>query len=151
MEIDGGSDKIGERPTKVVANQATKKVRLKEVEMEFDAESDGGPQHSNLISFTDKLILRMAQFVVLRLLSKKIGYNVLDLENDTSWRNLREMVDYTKALSKGLWVIYGHYLTVHPWRISFCTSLPYSKSVVTWKHLPRLLSEMHKQSILQLV
>ncbi|MBA0583966.1 hypothetical protein Gorai_014801, partial [Gossypium raimondii] len=55
MEIDGGSDKIGERPTKVVANQATKKVRLKEVEMEFDAESDGGPQHGNLISFTDKL------------------------------------------------------------------------------------------------
>ncbi|MBA0736899.1 hypothetical protein Gogos_010387 [Gossypium gossypioides] len=101
MEIDGGSDKIGERPTKVVANQTTKKVRLKEVEMEFDAESDGGPQHGNLISFTDKLILRMAQFVVLRLLSKKIGYN--------------GMVDYTKALSEGLWVIYGHYLTVHPW------------------------------------
>ncbi|MBA0796271.1 hypothetical protein Gohar_007053, partial [Gossypium harknessii] len=64
---------------------------------------------------------------------------------------LKGMVDYTKALSEGLWVIYGHYLTVHPWSISFCTSLPYSKSVVTWKHLPRLLSEMHKRSILQLV
>ncbi|MBA0877782.1 hypothetical protein Goshw_018317 [Gossypium schwendimanii] len=101
MEIDGGSDKIGERPTKVVAKQASKKVRLKEVEMEFDAESDRGPQHSNLISFTDKLILRMAQFVVLRLLSKKIGYNVLDLENDTSWRNLREWWIIRKHSLKG--------------------------------------------------
>ncbi|PPR98118.1 hypothetical protein GOBAR_AA22557 [Gossypium barbadense] len=83
MEIDGGSDKIGERPTKVMANQATKKVRFKEVEME-DTLDHVNVWHEEGIELLD-----------------------FDVMKDTKdGPKLKGMVDYMKALSEGLWVIY---------------------------------------------
>lgn len=73
----------------------------------------------------------MSQTLVVKLLGCKIGYTTLwnkvcalwklfrrfqlmDIENDYYWTNFEAESDFHHVLSKGTWVIYGHYLIVQP-------------------------------------
>ncbi|MBA0582580.1 hypothetical protein Gorai_024719, partial [Gossypium raimondii] len=72
------------------------------------------------ISFSERihqlLIKVMATMVIIKLLGRSIGYNVLQSRNTE---------DYEKVLTKGLWTIFGQYLTVQPWTMDFNSMQPY--------------------------
>ncbi|KAI9070917.1 hypothetical protein K1719_047118 [Acacia pycnantha] len=76
--------------------------------------------------------------VVVKLVGRRIGYRqlrmklqnlwkpigqckLIDLEDDCFLVRFKEDLDYQNALLNGPWVIFGHYLTVHPWSPSFRT------------------------------
>lgn len=52
-------------------------------------------------------------------------------------------------LSKGPWVIYGHYLTVRLWSKQFSYSEIFPQNVVAWIRIRRLFGGFYKRSILQ--
>ncbi|MBA0707945.1 hypothetical protein Golax_019950, partial [Gossypium laxum] len=66
------------------------------------------------ISFSERinqlLIKDMATIVIIKLLGRSIGYNILQSRNTE---------DYEKVLTKGLWTIFGQYLTMQPWTMDF--------------------------------
>lgn len=49
------------------------------------------------------------------------GYYLAKFESDENYKNV---------ISKGLWVLYGHYLTVQSWSPQFSTNDEYPKCVV---------------------
>lgn len=80
----------------------------------------------------------MTKTLVIKLLGRKIGYNVLwskvcalwklsqrfhiiDIENNYFLAKFESNLDYSNVLTKGPWVIYKHYLTVQPWTSTFST------------------------------
>ncbi|MBA0819747.1 hypothetical protein Gohar_025648 [Gossypium harknessii] len=67
------------------------------------------------ISFSERinqlLIKDMATMVIIKLLGQSIGYNNTE--------------DYEKVLTKGLWTIFGQYLTMQPWTMDFNLMQPY--------------------------
>ncbi|MBA0713742.1 hypothetical protein Golax_012758, partial [Gossypium laxum] len=86
------------------------------------------------ISFSDKihkiLIQGMKNTVILKLLSRNIGFSVLqnklynlwrpsvplhmmDIENGYFLVKFQNKLDCERALSEGHWIIFGQYLTVH--------------------------------------
>ncbi|PPE00263.1 hypothetical protein GOBAR_DD02700 [Gossypium barbadense] len=58
------------------------------------------------------------------------------------------MVVEDSNTKKGSWVIFGHYLTVQPWKIDFNPSLPYPNMVLTWIQFPGLPSHLYQKQIL---
>ncbi|KAK8495452.1 hypothetical protein V6N12_044407 [Hibiscus sabdariffa] len=71
------------------------------------------------------------QTIIVKLLGRKIGYStlcnkinevlkpsktfhLLDIENDYFLITFRARSDYMKALTKGLWMIFGHYQIIEP-------------------------------------
>lgn len=104
--------------------------------------SDGVPS----IEFSNRvygLIERsMSKTLVVKLLGRKIGYNALwkpkmrfqlmDIDNDYYLAKFESEMDFNNVVKKGLWVIFGHYLTVQPWSLEFSTLDAYPQSVVTW-------------------
>ncbi|MBA0729476.1 hypothetical protein Golax_025796, partial [Gossypium laxum] len=55
---------------------------------------------------------------------------LMDVKNDYFLAKFETMEDYTNILSKGLWVIFGHYLTVQPRFPSFIMLQSYPHKVV---------------------
>ncbi|MBA0631919.1 hypothetical protein Godav_000746 [Gossypium davidsonii] len=99
------------------------------------------------------LYRRMSRAVIVKLLGKKIGYHtlsnkiynlwkpstpitIMDLKNDYFLVKLQEEDDYVRALTKGPWIVFGHYLTMQPWTEYFSMSQPYPSNVVIWIRFP---------------
>ncbi|PPD79299.1 hypothetical protein GOBAR_DD23771 [Gossypium barbadense] len=57
---------------------------------------------------------------------------LMDLDNDYYIMKFQTKADYEKALTEGLWMIYGQYLTMQPWSPLFSTQEEYPMQVVVW-------------------
>ncbi|MFQ6643839.1 hypothetical protein Gotur_017254, partial [Gossypium turneri] len=72
-------------------------------------------------------------------------------ENNYFLVKFRPIEDYTKALTKGLWVIFGQYLTIQPWTQNFSTIQPYPHNVVAWIRLPGLPRYMYEKKLVKVI
>ncbi|XP_016735719.1 uncharacterized protein [Gossypium hirsutum] len=75
-------------------------------------------------------------------------FQLMDVKNDYFLAKFESMEDYTNILSKGQWVIFGHYLIVQPRFPSFTTLQSYLHKVVAWICIPGLSGTLYKKSIL---
>ena len=104
--------------------------------------------------------------VVVKLLGRTIGYwalctrlnvmwkttmsfSVIDLENNYFLIRFRSSDDALDALTKGPWMIMGHYLTVQPWTPSFYFTKTAIEQVTVWVRLPGLAVHLYDRKILQ--
>ncbi|MBA0812643.1 hypothetical protein Gohar_026590, partial [Gossypium harknessii] len=72
----------------------------------------------------------------------------MDIENGYFLAKFQSKSDSDKVLFKGHWIIYGQYLTVQPWMMSFNLAQLFSSVVMVWIKLPDLLGYMYKRKIL---
>lgn len=72
----------------------------------------------------------------------------MNIEHGYFLAKFQNAEDYEKILSQRLWLIFGRYLTVHPWTIDFNSRLPYPNAVLTWIKFPGLPSHLYKKHIL---
>ncbi|KAL4362829.1 hypothetical protein GQ457_04G015580 [Hibiscus cannabinus] len=103
--------------------------------------------------------------VVVKLLGRRIGYNTLrqrlldiwkpteafrlmDIENDYYLVTFKSHPDYSKAVSGGPWVLFGHYLVVEPWTVDFSASQSHPNRVMAWIRLPGLPVTLYQRSII---
>ncbi|KAL4340504.1 hypothetical protein GQ457_08G008970 [Hibiscus cannabinus] len=97
----------------------------------------------------------MRNVIIVRLLGRSIGFGTLQNRLHSMWELAGEIQlvdleynyylvrfsdpqDYTMALTKGPWTIYGSYLTVQPWSRDFTPTEKHPSQVVVWIRLPGL-------------
>ncbi|KAH9660249.1 DUF4283 domain-containing protein [Citrus sinensis] len=114
----------------------------------------------------EKLVKPWQNSVVVKLLGRNIGYKVLcnrlevmwhmipdfsiiDLENNYFLIRLNSPEDAVYALTKGPWVIFGHYLTVQPWTPQFDSIITEIASVIVWIRLPGMVFHLYDKRILR--
>uniref|UniRef100_A0A1S8ACP9 GroES-like zinc-binding alcohol dehydrogenase family protein n=1 Tax=Citrus limon TaxID=2708 RepID=A0A1S8ACP9_CITLI len=114
----------------------------------------------------EKLIQPWKNSVVVKLLGKNIGYralcarlasmwkpsmgfSVIDLENNYYLIRFRAAGDAIDALTKGSWIILGHYLTVQPWTLDFDSKTTDLIHAIVWIRLPGLAMHLYHQKTLQ--
>lgn len=121
------------------------------------------------ITFSDRvhqfLIQGMENTVILKLLGCNIGFSVLqnklynlwrpsvtlhmmDIENEYFLVKFQNKLDYEMALSEGPWIIFGQYLTVQPWTVSFDPSQAYPSIVKAWIRFPGLPGYLYNHKII---
>ncbi|KAK8568963.1 hypothetical protein V6N12_007496 [Hibiscus sabdariffa] len=105
----------------------------------------------------------MDRTIVLKLLGRCIGYEILktkihklwkpaheikllDIENGYFLATFRSHEDFLTILTDGPWTIFGHYLTIEPWSPDFSPSQPYPSKVVAWIRLLGLPATLYKWS-----
>lgn len=76
-------------------------------------------------------------------------YSVIDLENNYFLIRFRSAGDAVDALTKGPWIIIGHYLTVQPWMPFFDFTNTVIDQVTVWIRLPGLAVHLYDQRVLQ--
>ncbi|KAI9097692.1 hypothetical protein K1719_025463 [Acacia pycnantha] len=114
----------------------------------------------------DTLNKKMGLTVVVKLLGRKIGYchlrmhlqslwkpsgqfKLIDLHKDCFLVRLQDDLDYQNAFLTGPWMIFGHYLTVHPWMPSFRPQDHVVNQVIGWIRLPKLPARYYHRSIIR--
>ncbi|KAK5771246.1 hypothetical protein PVK06_047436 [Gossypium arboreum] len=112
------------------------------------------------------LFKEMEIIVVLKLLGRSIGhvalnnqinslwkptkpFHLMDIENGYFFSKFQCTKVFEKVLSRGLWLIYGQYLTIQPWTKDFNPLQPYPRMVMAWIQLLRLLSFLYKRRVLE--
>ncbi|KAA3469801.1 GroES-like zinc-binding alcohol dehydrogenase family protein [Gossypium australe] len=120
------------------------------------------------ITFSDRihqfLIQGMENTVILKLLGRNISFSVLqnklynlwrpsatlhmmDIENGYFLIKFQNKLDCEKALFEGHWIIFGQYLTVQPWTLSFHPTQAYPSIVMAWIRFPGLPGYLYNQKI----
>ncbi|KAA3463576.1 GroES-like zinc-binding alcohol dehydrogenase family protein [Gossypium australe] len=121
------------------------------------------------INFSDRivqfLIQGMENTVIIKLLGRNISLSILqnklynlwrpsttlhlmDIENGYFLAKFQNKLDCERVLSEGLWVIFGQYLTVQPWSISFDPAQDFPNVVMAWIRLPGLPSYLYNHKII---
>lgn len=59
--------------------------------------------------------------------------------------------DYLKVLTRGPWIVLGHYLTISKWRPNFYPSCEHTPSTLAWIRVPKLPLEMFNEKSLMRV
>ncbi|KAJ4845334.1 hypothetical protein Tsubulata_049293, partial [Turnera subulata] len=116
--------------------------------------------------FKERLERRWDYAVVVKLLSRTIGYRTLCARLQTLWQPTRSLKvvdldndfylvrfdceeDYFKALVGGPWVIMGHALSVRPWDLSFRASEGRVSQAVIWAHFVDFPPSWYNSEVLQ--
>ncbi|KAI9122035.1 hypothetical protein K1719_006724 [Acacia pycnantha] len=88
---------------------------------------------------------------VLETLNNKMGLacKLIDLEEDCFLVRFKDNLDYQNALLNDPWVIFGHYLTVHPWSPSFKPHEHTINQAMWWIRLPKLPARYYHKSIIR--
>ncbi|PPS18551.1 hypothetical protein GOBAR_AA02028 [Gossypium barbadense] len=114
------------------------------------------------------LFKEMELTVVLKLLTRNIGYNainnrilnfwkpaksihLMDIANGYFLVKFQAFEDYNKALTQGPWIVYGQYLTIQPWTKDFSPSQPYPNVVLAWIRLLSLPGHLYKRKIIEAI
>ena len=114
----------------------------------------------------DSLHRWMGYAVVIKLLGKTLGYRLLrsqlqhiwrptgsfkliDLEDNCFLVKFKELQDYELSLTKGPWVIFGHYLAVQPWSPDFDPQHFSIQRIMGWICLPRLPTHYYHKSVIR--
>lgn len=72
----------------------------------------------------------------------------MNIENGYFLARFDNKSDCEKVLSKGSWILFGQYLTVQPWTVSFDQAQQLSSIVMAWIKISGLLGYMYKHKIL---
>lgn len=72
-------------------------------------------------------------------------FQLMNISNDYYLAKLESDLDYNNVVSKGLWVIFGHYLTIQSWSTQFSTLEDFSQSVVAWVRILGLFGALYKR------
>ncbi|PPD91044.1 hypothetical protein GOBAR_DD12027 [Gossypium barbadense] len=59
-------------------------------------------------------------------------YALVEKSNDYYFAKFESTLDYNNVLSKGPWVIFGHYLTVQPWSTQFSICKAFPQCIMAW-------------------
>ncbi|XP_028111147.1 uncharacterized protein LOC114309572 [Camellia sinensis] len=93
------------------------------------------------ISLPKKLLAKIRKpwenALIVRLLGKNIGYNMLCSREDC-----------TKVFTEGPWVIMDHYLTVRRWEPNFKPSEAFETTTAVWVRFPELPIEYYQEKVL---
>ncbi|KAG8499648.1 hypothetical protein CXB51_006070 [Gossypium anomalum] len=73
---------------------------------------------------------------------------MMDIENGYFLVKFQNKLDCEMALSKGPWIIFGQYLTVQPWTVSFDPSQAYPSIVKAWIIFPGLPGYLYNNKII---
>ncbi|KAG8500476.1 hypothetical protein CXB51_002741 [Gossypium anomalum] len=74
--------------------------------------------------------------------------NMMDIENGYFLVKFQNKLDCEKALSEGLWTIFGQYLTVQPWTLAFDPTQAYPSVVIAWIRFPALPNYLYNRKII---
>ena len=55
------------------------------------------------------------------------------------------------ALTKGSWIVLGHYLTVEPWSLNFNLEVNFPSTTIIWVRLPNMLIQYYHKSTLRAI
>ena len=114
------------------------------------------------------LASKMENSVIVKLLGKSIGYKTLHSRLISLWKPTSEfqIVDLDNgyfivhfgdpnhsltALTKGPWIMLGHYLTVQPWSVNFSSEERYPSTMVIWVRLPNMSLQYYRKSMLRAI
>ncbi|KAL4351495.1 hypothetical protein GQ457_06G009470 [Hibiscus cannabinus] len=106
--------------------------------------------------------------MIICLLGKSIGYRALwnmilslwnpigdisliDSDNEYYMVRFADEEDFHKVLSGGSWVIYGSYLTVHPWSRHFNFAEDHPSHIMVWVCLPKLPYRYYTKSLFRYI
>ncbi|KAK9209900.1 hypothetical protein WN944_002269 [Citrus x changshan-huyou] len=78
-----------------------------------------------------------------------MGFSVIDLENNYYLVRFRLVGDAMDALTKGPWLVMGHYLMVQLWTPSFDFTNTALEQVTVWIRLPGLAVHLYDRKVLQ--
>ncbi|MBA0826758.1 hypothetical protein Goarm_011581 [Gossypium armourianum] len=110
----------------------------------------------------------MKQIVVVRFLGRTIGYKalinriqalwkpiwdfqVINIENDYELVKFSMIHDYTKALTKGPWVVFGNYLMIQPWSRDFSIKEQHPSKLIVWMRLSGLPYKFYNKKLLRFI
>ncbi|KAL4360837.1 hypothetical protein GQ457_04G024990 [Hibiscus cannabinus] len=116
----------------------------------------------------DDDISSMDYTLVVKILGRQVGYNVLhnrihsiwkpahplkliDIENDYFLVKFSARSDYIRVLSDGPWTIFGHYLKVEPWSIDFNPWQAKPSRTMAWVRLSGLPITWYKRSLIEAI
>ncbi|KAL4272943.1 hypothetical protein GQ457_13G008700 [Hibiscus cannabinus] len=101
------------------------------------------------VSFTDRDVIRSTVDGLISIVFSErvqvLAAKSLDLTVVVKLLGRRSRVDFTKAISGGPWMLFGHYLVVEPWTVDFSTSQPHPSRVVVWIRLSGLLVTLYQK------
>ncbi|MBA0750494.1 hypothetical protein Gogos_001905 [Gossypium gossypioides] len=117
-----------------------------EVNKDFEV-LEGDIQKSIINGIQCILIQDIEKTVILKLLGHNIVH-LMDIENGFFLAKFVNKIDYEKVLSEGPWIIFGQYLTVQPWTVSFDRTQTFLSMVMSWIRFSGLLGYMYKCKIL---
>ncbi|KAA3480192.1 leucine-rich repeat receptor-like protein kinase PEPR2 [Gossypium australe] len=116
------------------------------------------------IAFSDRikdiLFKEMELTVVLKLLGRNIGYNVLHNRILNLWKPTKSfhLMEITNGILKIIivltqdpWIIFAQYLTVQSWTQTFNPAQPYPSVVMAWIRLSGLPGYLYKRKIIEAI
>ncbi|KAL4303954.1 hypothetical protein GQ457_10G016280 [Hibiscus cannabinus] len=123
-------------------------------------------QFSNRVH--DQIDHNLRNALIIRLLGRTIGYNVLlsrihalwkpvgslqliDIENNYFIVRFSAESDYSRVLTDGPWTIFGSYLLVQPWSRNFTTSEKYQSQVIVWVRIPGLSYRYYNKALFRYI
>ncbi|KAE8727842.1 hypothetical protein F3Y22_tig00005294pilonHSYRG00127 [Hibiscus syriacus] len=126
---------------------------------------DSWPSFFTSDKFRAILEIKWTNCLILKLLGKSIGFRALNERIRKMWMpkaeyeliyvgdgyflaNFSSLEDLRFALEGGLWIIYGHYLTVRKWFAEFHPSSTTIDSTAVWVRFPGLLVQYYNDRIL---
>lgn len=156
---------VGSPSTKIMESEYEDDLEVLEGDIQTYI-SNGTPSIDLLNRIFKILAQDMANTVVIKLLGRSIGFSVLqskiynlwkpsssfhlmDIKNGYFLASFQNKYDCEKVLSEGPWIIFGQYLTVQPWTLSFNPAQNFPSTVMTWIRLPGLLSYFYRQKLLK--
>lgn len=106
--------------------------------------------------------------MIVKLLGRKIGFktlearihqmwvkkwviNMIDVGNDYFLITFTNMEDHKKALTKGPWLIFDHYLRVREWTPNFDPTKTYISTVAIWVRVSGLPIEYYDAKFLTIL
>ncbi|MBA0736395.1 hypothetical protein Gogos_009954, partial [Gossypium gossypioides] len=123
-----------------------KKVRFKDKDETTDSDMLIDPTAEQLISWRDKLVGHLSK-TDCNGSKEKEDFDILEGDIHKSFVNGNKL-DYEKVLSEGPWVIFGQYLIVQPWMVSFNMAQAFPNVVMSWIRLLGLPGYLYKCKIL---
>ncbi|MBA0853840.1 hypothetical protein Goshw_022641 [Gossypium schwendimanii] len=102
------------------------------------------------------LIRDLDNNMILKLLGRNIGYSILQNKIYNLWKpsssfclmDIEHGYFLAKFKSVGPWIIFGQYLIVQQWSVSFNPAQTFPSMVMSWIRFPSLPSYMYKRKIL---
>ncbi|MBA0554540.1 hypothetical protein Golob_013637 [Gossypium lobatum] len=102
------------------------------------------------------LIWDLDNNMILKLLGRNISYSILQNKIYNLWKpsssfclmDIEHGYFLAKFKSVGPWIIFGQYLTVQQWSVSFNPAQTFPSMVMSWIRFPGLPSYMYKRKIL---
>ncbi|MBA0677314.1 hypothetical protein Goari_018729 [Gossypium aridum] len=131
------------------------KVSYKNTRVGFSTTSDSSRKVEDFElqkgDVTTKMVDRLPSLKGSQRYNSKHPFQLMDLENDYYLARFNDEEDHNNVLTNGPWVIFGQYLIVRPWSLTFSTSQNEVDTQVVWVRLPGLPEGYYSNYILRAI